>query len=289
MNGERKPTAGGRAVLYARVSSDRQAEEGTIESQVSALRERIEAEGGVVDPALCFIDDDGVSGTTLVRPALERLRDLAAAGAVERLYVLAPDRLARRHGHQMVLDGMVIFHCGHTDACHFRDLLADPPTLGQICPKVIRGRRSTVATGPLPGHRFRFQCRPGDFEHFQDLHRTQVPALHILRQHISHRVIAGKLAEARLDAHGLAGAIATPAVENLALVEDDFLIQAAGGDAGSEPLKIVLAHRRQQPAQQVLFVDRVHEGNSKRCAIKRTGHVRGRGNRNARRRSYKSG
>jgi site-specific DNA recombinase len=88
--------------LYARVSSDRQAEEGTIESQLSALRERIETEGGVVDPALCFIDD-GVSGTTLVRPALERLRDLAATGVIERLYVLAPDRLARRHGHQMVL------------------------------------------------------------------------------------------------------------------------------------------------------------------------------------------
>jgi site-specific DNA recombinase len=102
MNGERKPARGMRVVLYARVSSDKQAEEGTIESQVSALRERIEAEGGVVDPALCFLDD-GVSGTTLVRPALERLRDLAAAGAVERLYVLAPDRLARRHGHQMVL------------------------------------------------------------------------------------------------------------------------------------------------------------------------------------------
>ena len=102
MNGERKPAGGSRAVLYARVSSDRQVEEGTIESQVSALRGRIEAEGGVVDPTLCFIDD-GVSGTTLVRPALERLRDLAAAGAVERLYVMAPDRLARRHGHQMVL------------------------------------------------------------------------------------------------------------------------------------------------------------------------------------------
>ncbi|MFI4983134.1 MAG: recombinase family protein, partial [Nevskiales bacterium] len=51
---------------------------------------------------LSFIDD-GVSGTTLVRPALERLRDQAAAGAIERLYVLAPDRLARRHAHQMVL------------------------------------------------------------------------------------------------------------------------------------------------------------------------------------------
>jgi hypothetical protein len=34
----------------------------------------------------------------LVRPALERLRDQAAAGAIDRLYVHSPDRLARRFG-----------------------------------------------------------------------------------------------------------------------------------------------------------------------------------------------
>jgi site-specific DNA recombinase len=84
------------------VSSDKQAQEATIDSQVSLLRERIEAEGGVVEAALCFVDD-GISGTILVRPALERLRDQAAAGVIDRLYVLAPDRLARRHAHQMVL------------------------------------------------------------------------------------------------------------------------------------------------------------------------------------------
>jgi len=93
---------GWRVALYARVSSDKQAQEGTIESQLSALRERIATDGCVLEPALSFVDD-GVSGSTLVRPALERLRDQAAAGAVERLYVLAPDRLARRHAHQMVL------------------------------------------------------------------------------------------------------------------------------------------------------------------------------------------
>jgi site-specific DNA recombinase len=91
-----------RVGLYARVSSDKQAEEGTIASQVSVVQERIRADGLVLDTALCFLDD-GVSGTTLVRPGLERLRDAAAGGAIDRLYVLAPDRLARRHAHQMVL------------------------------------------------------------------------------------------------------------------------------------------------------------------------------------------
>ena len=93
---------GRRSALYARVSSDQQAQEGTIDSQVSVLCERIAKDGGVVDQELFFLDD-GISGTTLVRPALERLRDQAAAGALDSLYVLAPDRLARRHVHQMVL------------------------------------------------------------------------------------------------------------------------------------------------------------------------------------------
>ena len=124
MNEERKPIPGAGLALYARVSSDKQAEEGTIESQVAALRERIEADGGVVDPTLCFIDD-GVSGTTLVRPALERLRDSAATGAITRLYVLAPDRLARRHGHQMVLIEE-LQHCGVVVVFLNRTLGASP-------------------------------------------------------------------------------------------------------------------------------------------------------------------
>ena len=102
MNEARKPTRALRVGWYARVSSEKQTEEGTVGSQVTTLEERIALDGCVVDPALRFIDD-GISGTTLVRPALERLRDLAAIGAIDRLYVLAPDRLARRHAHQMVL------------------------------------------------------------------------------------------------------------------------------------------------------------------------------------------
>ena len=38
-----------------------------------------------------------------MRPALERLRDLVAAGAIERLYVHSPDRLARRYASQVLL------------------------------------------------------------------------------------------------------------------------------------------------------------------------------------------
>ena len=91
-----------RAALYARVSSDHQAEEGTIASQVEALTGRIAADGLPGDHDLHFLDD-GFSGSTLIRPALERLRDQAAAGALDRLYVLAPDRLARNFALQYLL------------------------------------------------------------------------------------------------------------------------------------------------------------------------------------------
>jgi site-specific DNA recombinase len=91
-----------RAGLYARVSSEKQAKENTIASQLASLRERIVADGVALLPEHCFVDE-GYSGSTLVRPALERLRDVAYAGHVDRLYVLAPDRLARNYAHQFVL------------------------------------------------------------------------------------------------------------------------------------------------------------------------------------------
>jgi len=83
-----------RAALYARVSTAHQEEQGTIASQVAALRERIVQDGCHLDPAHEFIDD-GVSGTYLARPGLDHLRDLASERAFDVLYVLSPDRLAR--------------------------------------------------------------------------------------------------------------------------------------------------------------------------------------------------
>jgi site-specific DNA recombinase len=47
--------------------------------------------------------EDGYSGATLVRPGLERLRDVVAAGGIDRLYVHAPDRLARQYADQVLL------------------------------------------------------------------------------------------------------------------------------------------------------------------------------------------
>lgn len=88
--------------LYARVSSERQASDLTIASQVDALKARIAGEGLAVEESLCFLDE-GYSGETLLRPALERLRDAAFSGAVDVVYVHSPDRLARKYAWQAVL------------------------------------------------------------------------------------------------------------------------------------------------------------------------------------------
>src|SRR5436305_1108333 len=80
-----------RVALYARVSGEQQEKEDTIASQLEAVTQRIATDGWDCEPELHFVDD-GVSGYILARPALERLRDQAAAGAIDRLYMLAPAR-----------------------------------------------------------------------------------------------------------------------------------------------------------------------------------------------------
>src|SRR5882672_12153821 len=91
-----------RVAFYARVSSEAQARDHTIDSQVAALKERIAADGFALEPDHGYVDD-GYSGTSLLRPGLEKLRDAVASGRVECIYVHAPDRLARRYAYQVLL------------------------------------------------------------------------------------------------------------------------------------------------------------------------------------------
>ena len=88
--------------IYARVSSEPRPEAPTIASQVAVLRQRVQADGFTLPPSMEFLDEN-YTGATLVRPALERLRDLMATGAIERLYVHSPDRLARKYAYQVLL------------------------------------------------------------------------------------------------------------------------------------------------------------------------------------------
>ena len=90
------------AAIYARVSSARQKEDQTIASQTAALHEMAERSALEVPPEWIF-EDEGYSGATLIRPALERLRDLAAQVPIEVVLCYSPDRLARRYAYQALL------------------------------------------------------------------------------------------------------------------------------------------------------------------------------------------
>jgi site-specific DNA recombinase len=88
--------------IYARVSSKRQAKDQTIGSQVAALHAHAAASQLEIPEEWVFCDE-GHSGATLVRPALEALRDLAAQGCLEVVLVYSPDRLARKFAYQALL------------------------------------------------------------------------------------------------------------------------------------------------------------------------------------------
>jgi site-specific DNA recombinase len=90
------------AAIYARVSSDRQKENHTIGSQVTALIQYAEKHEYLVPPEWQF-QDESYSGATLLRPGLEALRDLAAGGQLEAVLIYSPDRLSRKYAYQVLL------------------------------------------------------------------------------------------------------------------------------------------------------------------------------------------
>ena len=90
------------AAIYARVSSDQQREEKTIASQTAALV-AFARSGGYSVPDEWIFEDAGYSGATLVRPGLERVRDLAAEGQIHAVLALSPDRLSRKYAYQVLL------------------------------------------------------------------------------------------------------------------------------------------------------------------------------------------
>ena len=79
---------------YVRVSTQRQAQAQTIEQQLERLRAHSHAQGWQLADEHVF-RDDGYSGAQLARPGLDRLRDCVAQGAVGRILITSPDRLAR--------------------------------------------------------------------------------------------------------------------------------------------------------------------------------------------------
>jgi hypothetical protein len=76
-----------KVAIYARVSTERQAERGTIGSQVAALRNQVSA---AQHELISEFIDDGHSGARLDRPGLDALRDAAEAGLFDAVWCLSP-------------------------------------------------------------------------------------------------------------------------------------------------------------------------------------------------------
>ena len=154
-------TTGMPAAIYARVSSDMQAQEQTIDSQVADLRQKAVADNVSLDDKNCFLDN-GVSGSTLNRPALERLRDAAYVGGFQRLYVHSPDRLARKYAYQvLIVDELqkhgieIVFLNRAIGASPEEDLLLQMQGMfaeyerGKIMERSRRGKRHAATRGSV--------------------------------------------------------------------------------------------------------------------------------------------
>lgn len=91
-----------RTAIYVRVSTNQQVQTQTIEQQLDRLRARSRAEGWEWRDEDVF-RDEGYSGASLTRPGLDRLRDQVASARFDRVLITAPDRLARKFVHQLLL------------------------------------------------------------------------------------------------------------------------------------------------------------------------------------------
>lgn len=91
-----------RRAVYVRVSGHRQVQTQTIEQQLERLQMHCQSQGWQWQEVQIF-RDDGYSGASLKRPGLDRLRDQIARAAFDVVLLTAPDRLARKYVHQMLL------------------------------------------------------------------------------------------------------------------------------------------------------------------------------------------
>lgn len=89
-----------RAAVYARVSTEDQAKNYSIPTQLEAMR-NFAAEHGL-EVVREFIDE-GISGAILDRPALSELREYAREKMIDAIIAYDPDRLSRKLVHLMVL------------------------------------------------------------------------------------------------------------------------------------------------------------------------------------------
>lgn len=151
------------AVIYCRVSTKAQAEEGTsLESQIEACLKLARERGFDVVPESVFRED--WPGDRLDRPCLERVRESVKKQETQAVIVYSSDRLARnpihlailaeecqRHDVQLLFvtepldnspEGMLIQYVKGYAAQIEREKIAD---------RTVRGKRMRARGGKIPG------------------------------------------------------------------------------------------------------------------------------------------
>jgi site-specific DNA recombinase len=96
------PPAARYAAIYARVSTEDQGKGISIPTQIEACQKLAEHDGYTVTEAHIIIDE-GLSGITMERPGLRKLRELVHTQAIAAAIVYDPDRLSRKLGYQLLL------------------------------------------------------------------------------------------------------------------------------------------------------------------------------------------
>jgi site-specific DNA recombinase len=155
---ESSGTGGGRAAIYARVSSEQQEKEETIESQMATIRAYAEEHGVKWSDKDVYVDE-GYSGHILRRPALDKLLDSVYEGRYQQVLIMNPFRLARNYGHQILL--MEEFQRGD---CH-----------------VVFIQRP-IGQGPDENLLLQMQGVIAQYEHAKIQERTRRGKLHRMRQ-----------------------------------------------------------------------------------------------------------
>ena len=143
------------AAIYTRVSSDQQKENKTIGSQVDELLHYAQEQGYVVPEEYIF-RDEGYSGAILVRPGLEKVRDLSAEGQIQAVLIYSPDRLSRNYAYQVVL--MDEFASCGTEVLFINSPKADTPEealLLQFQGMIAEYERAIIKERSRRGKRFK--------------------------------------------------------------------------------------------------------------------------------------
>jgi len=89
-----------RVAIYARVSTERQEKEQTIDSQIEQLEEYAKKNKHIIVQKYI---DEGWSGELLARPALDELRDDCSKNLFEAILITCPDRLSRKYVYQEIV------------------------------------------------------------------------------------------------------------------------------------------------------------------------------------------